>query len=159
MRLYKMELYKLCHRKSFLAGFLFVLLIGLLFFYQELQHSYCVVNGTTYTGLRAIQMNRQITEEFKGVLTDEKIERIIENTAFRRERRTATAGRKTISSIISSWSMLLTAIITARMITGPPQKPSRFVRPNWAAITKQPAWRFAWSTTAGGVSFRTHLAY
>lgn len=64
MRLYKMELYKLCHRKSFLAGFLFVLLIGLLFFYQELQHSYCVVNGTTYTGLRAIQMNRQITEEF-----------------------------------------------------------------------------------------------
>ena len=38
MRLYKMELYKLCHRKSFLAGFLFVLLIGLLFFYQELQY-------------------------------------------------------------------------------------------------------------------------
>ena len=82
MRLYKMELYKLCHRKSFLAGFLFVLLIGLLFFYQELQHSYCVVNGTTYTGLRAIQMNRQITEEFKGVLTDEKIERIIEKYGF-----------------------------------------------------------------------------
>uniref|UniRef100_UPI0026769254 hypothetical protein n=1 Tax=Faecalibaculum rodentium TaxID=1702221 RepID=UPI0026769254 len=82
MRLYKMELYKLCHRKSFLAGFLFVLLIGLLFFYQELQHSYCVVNGTTYTGLRAIQMNRQITEEFKGVLTDEKAERIIEKYGF-----------------------------------------------------------------------------
>lgn len=60
----------------------FVLLIGLLFFYQELQHSYCVVNGTTYTGLRAIQMNRQITEEFKGVLTDEKIERIIEKYGF-----------------------------------------------------------------------------
>ena len=30
--------------------------------------------------------------------------------------------------------------------------------PLYDGITKQPAWRFAWSTTSGGVYFRTHLA-
>ena len=73
MRLYKMELYKLCHKKSFLAGLLFVLLLGLFFFLQDLQGEYCVVNGVEYTGLEAVRMNRRITEEFEGVLTDEKV--------------------------------------------------------------------------------------
>lgn len=82
MRLYKMELYKLCHKKSFLAGLLFVLLVGLFFFYEDLRSESCVVNGVKYTGLSAVRMDRQITEEFKGVLTDEKVNRIIEKYGF-----------------------------------------------------------------------------
>ncbi len=82
MRLYKMELYKLCHKKSFLAGLLFVLLLGLFFFLQDLQGEYCVVNGVEYTGLEAVRMNRRITEEFEGVLTDEKVARILDKYGF-----------------------------------------------------------------------------
>lgn len=82
MRLYKMELYKLCHKKAFLAGFLFVLLIGLFFFLEDLRSERCVINGAEYTGLNAVRMNRQITEEFKGVLTDEKVSRILDKYGF-----------------------------------------------------------------------------
>ena len=82
MRLYKMELYKLCHKKSFLAGFLAVLLIGLFFFCEDVQQQYCVINGTEYTGWKAIRANRQITEEYRGILTDEKVSRIVEQYGF-----------------------------------------------------------------------------
>ena len=82
MRLYRMELYKLCHKKSFLAGFLFVLLIGLFFFCEDVQSQYCVINGVEYTGLKAIRANRQITEEFRGVLTDDKVSQIVEKYGF-----------------------------------------------------------------------------
>lgn len=82
MRLYKMELYKLCHKKSFLAGFLAVLLIGLFFLCEDVQSQYCVINGTEYTGWKAVRANRQITEEFRGILTDEKLARIVEKYGF-----------------------------------------------------------------------------
>ena len=82
MRLYRMELYKLCHKKSFAAGFLFVLLIGLFFFYDDVRLQSCTVNGMEYTGLKAIRANRQITEDFRGVLTDEKVTQIIEKYGF-----------------------------------------------------------------------------
>ena len=82
MRLYKMELYKLCHSKSFAAGFLFVLFIGWFFFYEDVQLQRCVINGVEYTGFQAIQANRQITEEFQGILTDDVVEQIIEKYGF-----------------------------------------------------------------------------
>lgn len=82
MRLYKMELYKLCHKKSFLAGLLAVLLTGLFIFQQDLRLQRCVINDAEYTGLAAVRMNRQITEEFKGVLTDDKVSRIVDKYGF-----------------------------------------------------------------------------
>lgn len=82
MRLYKMELYKLCHKKSFVAGLLFILLIGCFFFYEDVKVQRCVVNGVEYTGFQAIRANRQITEEFQGVLTDDTVEQIIEKYGF-----------------------------------------------------------------------------
>lgn len=40
------------------------------------------VDGVTYTGFRAVRVNRQITEEFKGVLTDEKVVQIVKRYGF-----------------------------------------------------------------------------
>lgn len=82
MRLYRMELYKLCHKKSFAAGLIVVLLLGLFFFYNEAQYGYCCINGTEYRGFEAIRMDRRITEEFRGALTDKKIKKIIEKYGF-----------------------------------------------------------------------------
>src|SRR5574344_1741031 len=69
MRLYKMELYKLIHKKIFLAGVVAVFGIMLLYFWcVEVGEEVAVVDGTTYTGLEAIQKNREMTEEFAGII-------------------------------------------------------------------------------------------
>ena len=79
MRLYKMELYKLIHKKIFLAGVVAVFGIMLLYFWcVEVGEEFAVVDGTTYTGLKAIQKNREIIEEFAGIITDKKINQIVE---------------------------------------------------------------------------------
>lgn len=82
MRLYKMELYKLCHRKIFMVGIGFVVGILLIFFQLRLADERSYVDGTTYLGYRAVQVDREITEEFQGVITDEKAEKIIEKYGF-----------------------------------------------------------------------------
>lgn len=78
LRLYKMELYKLCSRKIFVVGAILVIGILLAAFCKQVAYEEATVDGITYTGYRAAQVNRRITEEFKGVLTDEKVEKIIE---------------------------------------------------------------------------------
>lgn len=82
MRLYKMELYKLCHRKIFIIGAVCVIGILLLFFCIKVSDERAYVDGITYRGYQAVQMNRRITEEFKGILTDEKVEKIVEKYGF-----------------------------------------------------------------------------
>ncbi len=78
MCLYKMELYKLIHRKIFIIGIIAAFGIVFLYFLSLLSSEYSVVDGITYTGYEAVQKNREITEEFVGVVTDEKIDRIVE---------------------------------------------------------------------------------
>lgn len=78
MRLYKMELYKLCHRKIFVMGAILVIGFMLAAFCSYVVGEEVIVDGTIYRGYRAVQMNRRITSEFKGVLTDEKVEKIVE---------------------------------------------------------------------------------
>ena len=56
--------------------------ILVLFFQMKVWEEKTYVGGITYQGYRAIQINRQITEEFKGPLTDEKVEKIIELYGF-----------------------------------------------------------------------------
>lgn len=86
MKLYKMECYKLCHKKSFLAGLIIVLLLELFFFYESsVRIQNCDINGSEYTGFDAVRRNRQITEEFRGVLTDDTVEQIIAKYGFPRE--------------------------------------------------------------------------
>lgn len=82
MRLYKTELYKLCHKKLFFAGIACILGFMLLYFFQNLISETSTINGVEYHGYEAVRMNRQITEEFKGSLTDEKLRQIIDRYGF-----------------------------------------------------------------------------
>ena len=82
MRLYKMELYKICSKKLFLFSAAAALTLLLLYLYSAVMDSDATINGVKYTGIQAIRMNRQITEEFKGELTDEKITKIVEKYGF-----------------------------------------------------------------------------
>lgn len=83
VRLYRMELFKLCCRKFFLLSMAAGLALLLLyFFFVNLGDERSTVNGKVYTGYEAVQTDRRITEEFAGVLTDEKAERIIEKYGF-----------------------------------------------------------------------------
>ena len=82
MRLYKMELYKICSRKLFLLSAIATIMILLLFMYTLAVDNYITINGVEYKGLQAVRMNREITEEFKGVLTDEKVSAIVEKYGF-----------------------------------------------------------------------------
>ncbi|MBD5457676.1 MAG: ABC transporter permease [Lachnospiraceae bacterium] len=85
MKLYKMELYKLIHRKIVIVGAFCIIGILLFFFMIKVADESAYVDGVTYTGYQAVQVNRQITEEFKGVLTDEKVDAIIEKYGFPQE--------------------------------------------------------------------------
>ena len=79
MRLYKTELFKLFHNKIFKIGILAVTgLILLYFWFAEVGAEIATVDGKFYSGYEAVQMNRKITEEFEGDLTDEKVNLIIE---------------------------------------------------------------------------------
>lgn len=75
--LYKMELYKLCSRKIFMILAICIAVIMLFMFYIPVADEEATVDGVTYTGYEAVQVNRRITEEFKGVLTDEVIQQIV----------------------------------------------------------------------------------
>ncbi len=82
MKLYQMELYKLCCRKIFIVGAAAVMAIILLTFWVQVMDEEATVDGVRYEGYQAVQVNRQITEEFKGILTDEKAAQIIEKYGF-----------------------------------------------------------------------------
>ena len=79
MRLYKMELFKLFHNKIFKVGMLAATgLLFLYFWFAEVGGEIATVDGKFYSGYEAVQMNRKITEEFEGDLTDDKVNQIIE---------------------------------------------------------------------------------
>ena len=79
MRLYKMELFKLFQNKIFKIGMLATTgLLFLYFWFAEVGGEISTVDGKFYSGYEAVQMNRKITEEFEGDLTDEKVNQIIE---------------------------------------------------------------------------------
>lgn len=82
MRLYKMELYKLCCRKSFIIGAVCTMGIMLLFFLIKVAGECSYVDGIRYEGFQAVQVNRRITKEYQGVLTDEKVKSIVEKYGF-----------------------------------------------------------------------------
>ncbi|MDE6845606.1 MAG: hypothetical protein K2J99_07555 [Lachnospiraceae bacterium] len=82
MRLYKTELYKLCHRKIFLIGVICIPSVLLLLFCQHIASERSTINGKEYHGYEAIKADRQITEEYKGVLTDEKLQQIAAKYGF-----------------------------------------------------------------------------
>lgn len=78
MQLYKMELYKIFHRKIFWIGILAILgLMFVYFWFAEVGDERCVIDGRSHSGYEAVQMNKKITEEYAGTVTDEKINQIV----------------------------------------------------------------------------------
>lgn len=74
-----MELFKLFQNKLFKIGMLAATgLLFLYFWFAEVGGEISTVDGKFYSGYEAVQMNRKITEEFEGDLTDEKVNQIIE---------------------------------------------------------------------------------
>lgn len=83
MRLYRMELYKIYHNKALVKACIVAVVIWMLFFwFVEVREEIATVKEEYYQGYEAVQKNREITEEFKGILTDEKLEKIVEKYGF-----------------------------------------------------------------------------
>lgn len=83
MRLLKDELYKIMSQKIARIAFAAVLLIQIfLFFTVGVYSEMSVVNGQVYRGFAAIKKDREITREFEGELTDEKVNRIADTYGF-----------------------------------------------------------------------------
>ena len=83
MRLYKMELYKIYHNRAFIKACIVALAIWFIFFwFVGVGEEIATVDGVYYQGYKAVKINRLITEEFKGELTDEKLEKMVEKYGF-----------------------------------------------------------------------------
>ena len=83
MRLYKMELYKLLRRKIFLVSLVMgVLLLLIYFWFVNVGDERTTIRGKTCTGYEAVQTDRKITEEFRGIFTDETARKIIAEYGF-----------------------------------------------------------------------------
>lgn len=78
MRLYRMELYKLCHKKAFMICSVLAALILLFYFWLMVDDQMSTVKGVTYHGYEAVKIDRQITETYRGGLTDAKVQKIVE---------------------------------------------------------------------------------
>lgn len=83
MRLLKDELYKIMSQKIARIALAAVILIQLfLFFTVGVYSEMSVVDGQVYRGFAAIKKDREITREFEGELTDEKVNRIADTYGF-----------------------------------------------------------------------------
>ncbi len=82
MRLYKTELYKLCHKKFFVLGSVCMLLALTFLFCQRVAATRTTINGIEYHGYEAVMADKEITKEFTGVLTDDTIQQIAQKYGF-----------------------------------------------------------------------------
>ncbi len=82
MRLYKTELYKLCHKKFFVVGIVCTFCFLFLLFCQNLAAQRSTINGVEYHGCEAVKADRRSTEEYSGILTDEKLQQIADKYGF-----------------------------------------------------------------------------
>lgn len=83
MRLFKNELYKIANRRIVKICMAVIIIIQLfLLLMTGVYGRGTVINGKTYKGFQAIRMDRQITAEFEGEVTDEKTQAIVEKYGF-----------------------------------------------------------------------------
>lgn len=82
MRLYKIELYKLCHKKIVLLGILCLFATILLLFILHVSEKKSTVDGVTYHGYAAVKADREITGAYRGPLTDETLRKIADQYGF-----------------------------------------------------------------------------
>lgn len=87
MDLYRMELYKICHRKIlWIIGGIMFLWLGAWFHIEIVTSEQTTINGETFYGYGAIQKDREISKEFEGILTDRETEKIIDKYGLPKER-------------------------------------------------------------------------
>lgn len=79
MRLYGLELYKLVHGKAFLIWSVLSAFLLVFYFWAQTDCERTTVNGEKFYGADAVRIDRQITEEYRGELTDEKIGKIVKD--------------------------------------------------------------------------------
>ena len=95
MQLYKMELHKIFLRKIFWIGILAILgLMFVYFWFAEVGDERCVIDGRSHSGYEAVQMNKKITEEYAGTVTDEKINQIVDKYGLPSELNESMPGWK-----------------------------------------------------------------
>lgn len=78
-----MELYKLWHQKVFMiCAVCTVFFLIFRFWASEVDMELTTVDGQHYYGYDAVRVNRQITEKYRGELTDGKVAGIVEEYGF-----------------------------------------------------------------------------
>lgn len=83
MRLYRMELYKLWHKKTFAICSIIGVMFMLFYFTAVIVgEETSTVDGRRYAGYEAVKIDRQITEAYIGELTDESVQRIVAGYGF-----------------------------------------------------------------------------
>lgn len=82
MRLYQIELYKLCHKKIVPPGILCLFAAISLLFILQVKDERSTVNGAVCHGYAAIKADQEITRRFRGPLTDEKLREITDQYGF-----------------------------------------------------------------------------
>lgn len=82
MNLYRMELYKILHKKVVIVTGILMILWMAFYFCLLVNDEHTTVDGIDYYGYEAIQKDREITEEYKGIFTDEKAKQIIARYGF-----------------------------------------------------------------------------
>lgn len=79
MRLFQMELYKICRKKIlWLLGGVMIAWMCICFSSEIIAPKRTVIENKTYHGYEAIQKDREITTEYTGVLTDGDVAEIVE---------------------------------------------------------------------------------
>lgn len=82
MRLWKMELRRLLDRPVLNLGLLMILAFQVLVFCTEVSNLQTEIDGNLYRGAAAVQADRELAQEYEGILTMEKVEDIIGRFGF-----------------------------------------------------------------------------
>lgn len=85
MQLYKMELYKIFHRKIFWIGILAILgLMFVYFWFAEVGDERCVIDGRSHSGYEAVQMKKKLQKSMRVLSQMKKSIRLSINMDFLR---------------------------------------------------------------------------
>lgn len=83
MEMFRTELYKLCHKKIAVIGFLCLVFFAVFYFYVSGIEDVTVTdNGKTYLGMEAVRVDREIARPYQGVMTLEKARQILDRYGY-----------------------------------------------------------------------------
>lgn len=77
MNLYRAELYKIWSRKATIISAVIIFVFLVLYFILLVNEEVTTIDGISYTGFEAVRKDRNITKEYQGTVTNQKIEEIV----------------------------------------------------------------------------------